>query len=186
MTARELHWAQSLMTASILNKLGYNRHYPHAVAFAPQKVFGCGLIDLQIEYGLCQLQAYLDYVGTEHKAGHVILISLRHLQAEAGVSFDLLCQPKTELPYLTDCWLLSLRGRYCAEYNISLRTLNNRVPSIARTHDRMLMEVAITLGLTKQEVIDLNQARVFLQVTSLSDIAMSDGVSIHPWSWRGK
>ena len=34
-TPRELHRAQSLMRASILNKLGYNRHYPHAVAFAP-------------------------------------------------------------------------------------------------------------------------------------------------------
>ena len=185
MTPRDLHRAQSLMTASILNKLGYNRHYPHAVAFAAQKIFGCGLIDLQIEHGLCQLQAYLDYVGTEHKAGHVILISLRHLQAEAGVSFDLLAQPQTALPYLTDCWLLSLR-RYCAEHNISIRTLKNRVPSTARLYDRMLMEVASTLGLTKQELIDLNLARIFLQVTSLSDIATSDGISIHPWSWHGK
>ena len=41
----ELHKVQSMMTASALNKLGYNRHYPHAVAFAPQKVFGCGLLD---------------------------------------------------------------------------------------------------------------------------------------------
>ena len=45
------------------------------------------------------------------------------------------------------------------------------------------MEVAITLGLTKQELIALNLARIFPQFTSLSDIAMSDGVSI---SWRGK
>jgi hypothetical protein len=35
---------------SVLNKLGYNRHYPHVVAFAPQKAFGCGLIDLRIEH----------------------------------------------------------------------------------------------------------------------------------------
>ena len=107
MTSQELHRAQSLMTASTLNKLlGYNQHYPHAVAFTPQKVFGCGLIDLRIEHGLCQLQAYLDYAGTEHKAGQVILISLRHLQAEALVSFNLLCQPKTEL-------LTSLIAGYC-------------------------------------------------------------------------
>ena len=66
---------------------------------------------------------------TEHKTGQVILISLRHLQAEAGVSFDLLGQPQTVLSYLTgDCWILSLR-RYCAEDNISLRTLNNKFSS---------------------------------------------------------
>ena len=58
MSPKELHRAQSLMTACILNKLGYNRHYPHSVAFAPQKAFGCGLINLRIEQGLCQLQAF--------------------------------------------------------------------------------------------------------------------------------
>ena len=56
MTAQELHRSQSLMTASILNKLGFNRYYPHAVAFAPQKVFRCGLVDLRIEQGLCQIK----------------------------------------------------------------------------------------------------------------------------------
>ena len=76
MTSGELHRAQSLMTTSILNKLGYNRHYPHAVAFSPQKVFGCGLIDLRIEHGLCQLQAYLDYValhGAQDRPSHIDL-----------------------------------------------------------------------------------------------------------------
>ena len=179
MTNRESYRVQSLMTASILNKLGYNRHYPHAVAFAPQKVFGCGLLDLRIEQGLCQIQAFLDYVGTDHKAGRVMLILLRHLQAEAGVSFDLLCQPQTKLPYLTDCWVLSLR-RYCAEHGIALRALHNRGPAISRTNDCMLMDATLNLGLTKQELIDLNMVRTYLQVSSRSDIATSDGTTIHP------
>ena len=185
MTEQELHRSQSLMTATILNKLGYNRHYPHAVAFAPRKVFGCGLVDLRIEQGLCQIQAFLDYVGTDHKVGNVIIISLRHLQVEAGVSFDILCQPKTPLTYLTDCWVLSLR-RFCAAHDISMRALKNKVPTISRIGDRLLMDVASTLGLTRQEMIDLNLARTFLQVTSISDIAMADGLTIHPWIWRGR
>jgi hypothetical protein len=185
MTEQELHRNQSLMTATVLNKLGYNRHYPHAVAFAPRKVFGCGLVDLRIEQGLRQIQAFLDYVGTDHKVGNVIIISLRHLQVEAGVSFDILCQPKTPLTYLTDCWVLSLR-RFCAAHDISLRTLKNKVPAISRVGDRLLMDVASTVGLTRQEMTDLNLARIFLQVTSISDIAMADGRTIHPWIWRGR
>ena len=104
MTSDELHSIQSLMTSSTLNKLGYNKHYPHAVAFAPTSVFGCGLIDLRVEQGLMHIQSLLDYIGTQHRVGLVMLISLRHLQVEAGVSFDLLTTPKPELPYLTDCW----------------------------------------------------------------------------------
>jgi hypothetical protein len=184
MTNKELHRVQSLMTACILNKLGYNRHYPHAVAFAPTSMFGCGLIDLRVEQGMMQIQALLDYVGTQQRVGLVMLISLRHLQTEAGVSFDLLATPQVELPYLTDCWILSLR-RFCADSNISLRVRRNRIPSVSREGDSMLMDKAITLGLTKQELIDLNLVRIFLGVTTVSDIATADGSKLHPFVWKG-
>ena len=184
MTRTELHRIQSLMTAAILNKTGFNKHYPHAVAFAPTSVFGCGLIDLRIEQGLTHIQSLLDYVGTQQRVGLVMLISLRHLQVEAGVSYDLLATPKTELVYLTDCWILGLR-KFCAEYHISLRVRRNRVPSVSREGDSMLMEHAITLGLRKQELIDLNLVRIFLGVSTVSDIATADGVKIHPFIWKG-
>ena len=184
MLAPDLHRIQSLMTATILNKLGYNRRYPHAVAFAPKHVFGVGLTDLRIEQGLAHVQALLDYIGTDHKVGRVMLISLRHLQLEAGVSFDLLCQPRTPLVYLTDSWVTSLRG-FCAEYNVSLRVLRNRMPTPAREGDQFLMEVALTLGLSKRELQDLNLIRTYMRVTTVSDIATAEGLTIHPWSWRG-
>ena len=95
MTTTELHRVQSLMTAVTLNKLGYNRHFPHAVAFAPATVFGVGLVDLRIEQGLSQVQSLLNYIGTNHNVGRVMLISIRHLQVEAGVSVDLLQHPTT-------------------------------------------------------------------------------------------
>lgn len=179
MLAPDLHRVQSLMTATILNKLGYNSHYPHAVAFAPKHVFGLGLIDLRIEQGLTHVQAMLDYVGTDHKVGRVMLISLRHLQLEAGVSFDILRQPDVPLVYLTDSWVTSLRG-FCAEYNVSLSVMRNRLPTAAREGDKMLMDVALTLGLTKRELMDLNLIRIYMQATTVSDIAMADGLTIHP------
>lgn len=51
MTNTELP-VQSLMAAVTLHKLGYNRRFPHAAAFAPTTVFGVGLVDLRIEQGL--------------------------------------------------------------------------------------------------------------------------------------
>ena len=179
----ELHKVQSKMTASILNSLGYNQHYPHAVAFAPQHAFGCGLWDLKIEQGLLHLQSFLDYVGTEHKVGNVILISLRHLQVEAGVSFDILQFPARPLPYLTDCWLLHMRG-FCAKHGVSLKVRSNRLPTKARANDSFLMEHAMTLGLKRQELHDLNLARTYLQVTTISDIASACGTSLHPMIWQ--
>ena len=72
MTMKELHSVQSLMTAVTLNKFGYHRNYPHAVVFAPIRLFGCGMCDLRIEQGLAQINALLDYIGTGHKIGDVM------------------------------------------------------------------------------------------------------------------
>jgi hypothetical protein len=108
MNDNELQQIQTLMNCVILNKLGYNRHYPCAAAFAPTHEFGIGLHDIRIEQGLAQIQAFLNYIGTGHKVGNVMLISYRNLQIEAGVSFELLKEPQTQLPYLTSCWLTSL------------------------------------------------------------------------------
>ena len=165
------------MTANILNKMGYSKHYPHAVAFAPSGVFGCSLVDLRIEQGLLQVQSLLDSIGTEHKVGTVMLISLRHLQIEAGVSFDLLLCPTPPLVYLTDCWLVSLR-QFCATYGVTLKVKKNCLPQIARVGNTLLMDVAITLGLKHQELLDLN-------VTTFSDIATADGSVLHRWTWKG-
>ena len=80
LTSKELHWVQSLRTATILNQLGYNHNFPHALTFAPAPVFGIGLVDLRVKQGLLfHVQALLDYVGMEHKVGNVMLILLRHL-----------------------------------------------------------------------------------------------------------
>lgn len=160
---------------------------PMPLQFAPRNVFGCGLVDLRIEQRLCRIQALLDYVGMTHKVGHVMLISLRHLvQMEASVSFNILSQPNPPLPYVTDCWVMLLR-RFCSEHDMALWATNNKIPAISRrTGDQeLLMDVAITLGLTHQEMVDLNIARSYLQATSFSDIAMADGLTIQPWIWGG-
>lgn len=182
MTDIELHQIQSKMTAATLNKLGYNRHYPHVVAYASQLFFGCGLLDLRLAQGLAHVQAILDYIGTDHKVGRVMLISLRNLQTEAGVSFDLLHHPQTELPYLTPCWMTDLRS-FCAQTTVSIRIKSNRVPLASRSHDQFLMEIALTLGMTKRELTDLNLVRTYLGVTTISDIASALGSHILPCVW---
>jgi hypothetical protein len=179
-----LHRVQSLMTATILNKLGFNRNFPHAVAFAPKSVFGVGLIDLRLEQGLCHIQSLLDYVGTDHKVGRVMVISLRHLQIEAGVSFDLLIQPAISVSYLTNCWLVSL-WKFCAAHTVSITVAANRILAPSRIADSLLMDVALTPPFTKHQLIDLNLVHINLRVSSVSDIALADGTSLHPWIWRG-
>jgi hypothetical protein len=133
MTTRELHSVQSLITAVTLNNFGYQRNYPHAVAFTPIRLFGCGMCDLRIEQGLAQINALLDYIGTGHEIGDVMATSLRSLQIEAGISSDILASPSKELTYVTDCWFLGLH-QFCAKHRTRIHVKANRVPSSARQH----------------------------------------------------
>ena len=151
MTATELQQAQTFMNRVILNKLGHNRNYPRAAAFAPTQEFGTGIHDIRVEQGLAQIKALLNYVGTGHKVGKVMLISYRTLQIEAGVHFHLLEQPKSLLPYLTPCWFTSLRN-FCGLHNITIQVKDNQVPQMSRTHDRCLMDVAAEHSFSKRYV----------------------------------
>jgi hypothetical protein len=183
MTMKELHSIQSLMTSVTLNKFGYNRNYPDAVAFALIRLFGCGMCDLRIEQGLAQINALIDYTGTGHKIGDVMAISLRSLQVEAGILSDILAVPSKELTYVTDCWFLGLH-KFCAKHHIRIHVKANRVPSSARLHDKFIMDIATSMPFKRQELVDINLVRIYLQVCTISDIATAIGGSIHLSAWK--
>jgi Reverse transcriptase (RNA-dependent DNA polymerase) len=183
MTDSELQQIQTLMNCVVLNKLGYNKHYPRAAAFAPTQEFGTGLHDIRIEQGLAQIQALLNYIGTGHKVGQVMLISYRNLQIEAGVSFQLLEQPQTPLPYLTPCWLTSLRS-FCGRHGITITVKANQAPQLSRIHDRFIMDIANSKKMSKQELTDINLVRIYLKVCKISDITNATGHQLSESVWR--
>jgi hypothetical protein len=183
MTTAELQQSQTMMNQVILNKLGYNKNYPRSVAFAPTQEFGVGLHDIRIEQGLAQIQALLNYIGTDHKVGRLMTISCRHLQLEAGVHFDILAHPHQTLNYLTPCWFTSLRS-FCAQHDISIQVKANKVPQLSRIHDRFIMDVAIAQSMSKQDLLDINLVRIYLKVCQISDIATALGDTIPESVWR--
>jgi hypothetical protein len=82
------------------------------------------MCDLRIEQGLTQINDLLDYIGTGHKIGDVMAISLRSLQVEAGILSDILAWPSKELMYVTDCWFLGLR-KFCAKHRMRIHVKAN-------------------------------------------------------------
>jgi hypothetical protein len=149
MTMKELHSVQSLITAVTLNKFGYHQNYPHAVAsFAPIRLFGYGICYLRIEQGFAQINALLDYIGTGHKIGNVMVISLRSLQVEAGISSDILASPSKELTYVTDSWFIGLH-KFCTKHCIRIHVKANQVPSSAQQYDQFIMDITTSMSFRK-------------------------------------
>ena len=46
------------------------------------------------------------------------------------------------------------------------------------------MLLALTLGFSRRELIDLNLTQIYLRVTTVSNISSADGITLHSWTWQ--
>jgi hypothetical protein len=118
-SSKSLRRLQSAPTRSTLNKIGFNRNTPHAVAFGPTIYNGLAMRDLTVEQGIGQLQLLIRHVRAESIQGSLFLITLSWWQHLAGVSFPLLQDTATPLPFL-DADLPSSIRSYLATVDGSL------------------------------------------------------------------
>ena len=163
---------------AILEKLGVNCKFPRRVTFGSKELCGLGLLDLSIEQGVRQISHFLDHVFAQDSIGNMILIELRHLQLESGSGIHLLEFPSVDFPYLTPCWLISMR-EFMARHSIQLTVAKARAVPLAREHDSYLMDVFRELpNFSGDDLYDINRVRIFLQVTTLSDITDGSGKNI--------
>jgi hypothetical protein len=178
MDTTTLNKIQRKAIGAILEKLEVNCKFPRRVAFGSKELCGLGLLDLSIEQGVRQISHFLDHVFAHDSIGNMILIELRHLQLESGSGIHLLASPSVDFPYLTPCWLTSMR-EFMARHCIQLTVAKARVVPLARDHDRYLMDdFRVLPNLTGEDLYDINRVRIFLQVTTLSDITDGSGRNI--------
>ena len=173
-----LNKIQRKAIAAILEKLGLNRNFPRCVAFGPKELCGLGLLDLSVEQGVRQICHFLDHIFAEDSIGNMILIKLRYLQLESGSGSHLLADPSIPFSYLTPCWLTSMRD-FMGRHSIQLDVTKSRLVPLSRAHDRYLMDdFRLLSNFTSNDLYDINRARIFLKVTTLSDISDGSGTYI--------
>ena len=174
-TPTELNKIQCKATQAILNKLGANKSFPHQVTFGPKDMCGLALLDISIDQGICQIQHFMNHVFATNSVGNLIIIALRCLQLEVGCSFHILEHPAEYLPYITSCWLTSIRD-FLARHMISLEVTSARLIPICQVNDRHLMDDFHAHGIfDNDQLYNLNLCRIYLQVMTLSDIMDGPG-----------
>ena len=106
---KTLNKIQRRAVQAILNKLGVSKSFPRRVAFGPKDLCGMALLDMSVEQGVRGVQHFTDHLFSRDSVGNLILIALRSLQLESGCGFHLLEHPSEWVPYITSCWLTSIR-----------------------------------------------------------------------------
>ena len=159
---------QTRLLASLLQKMGVNKHLPVAIRHGPTRYGGLDLYDLQTEGGLESIKFMRDAIYTDTPAGRLILTNLQYSQLEAGVPEPLLEKPDQYISYLTPTWVTSVR-QYLSQHNMTI-TVNNDGSQVLASGDQHIMQPAHLQRYTHQQQRDINLVRIYLQVYSLTDM----------------
>lgn len=156
---KDLTQQQKYGIRAVLNKLGVSSKFPRAVAYGPTKLGGMNLKNLETEQGVLQVMSYIDGVYKNNNVGKMMRISHDAAQVEAGVGFDILRKPDKELPYLTSCWITSMR-EYLATYSMAIETSGVNLIPLCCEGDKYIMEAVMDMNLriSPSELHDLTGA----------------------------
>lgn len=162
----------------LLPKLGTNRNIPAAVRYGPLTMAGLDLPEPYIYQGSKQVAHFHQLYGTNTNEGHLLRVSLEHLQLEVGLSTLVLNSDYTTFGYLaTDSWMKSLWG-FLSLYHIRIE-VECPIPSLCRERDSYIMEAFSSCpSLSKVDIISANRCRLYLQSIVFSDLATGGGDSV--------
>jgi len=107
-----------LSTSTILNKMGYHRHLPRSVVFAPCSLGGVGLCNLDHKQSAQKLIILLRHLRANTPLGRTMEVLIRTYQVWAGLPTHVLSDTQP-CPWIPECWLSHLCSSMHT-HNISL------------------------------------------------------------------
>ena len=96
---------------------------------------------------------------------------------ESGISHPILTNLLQPIPYITPCWITSLRD-FLYIHNISLEFADGWNHRLTRQHDRFIMDVLANKNYTATKLRHINAVQLHLQVATLAEIATAASKSI--------
>lgn len=159
----------------LLPRLGTNRSIAAAVRYGPLSVAGLDLPDPYIYQGSMQVALFHQLYGTDTREGHLLRISLEHLQLEVGCGSPVLLTDYSKYGFLaTHSWLRCL-WEFVSQYSIRLEA-DYPIPPLCREHDQYIMDtLVINPQLSKADLISANRCRLHLRLLVFSDLATGGG-----------
>mmetsp|Transcript_20247 Transcript_20247/g.28843 ORF Transcript_20247/g.28843 Transcript_20247/m.28843 type:complete len:463 (+) Transcript_20247:2603-3991(+) len=175
----DLQSLQKPVDVEILHIMGLNEHFPRVVLRGPLLYGGLGCTSLHGQHIIDKLVLFVHHIRENKRIAEVFYTSMSLTQLECGVSTPFIdLDPVIWFPLVTPTWITCLwRDCKAANIDIKMHTDCFWTPTATRKNDLTIMSVANTMYRGTQ-LVQLNQCRLFLQVTYLSDIASVDGTRI--------
>ena len=162
----------------IIPRCGYNRNTHRAIIYGPHRIGGAGFRHLKVEQGVLHVAYFLRHLRKKSQIGQLFRCAISWLQLSIGVSYSVFASPQIILPHLEAKWLASMRT-FLADQNLSIQLDDCGIPAIQRENDSYIMDLILASNhYSPAEIRRLNYCRIYLNVVTISDLTMPDGVHI--------
>jgi hypothetical protein len=167
----------STLAQAALPRIGVLRTFPRALLHAPNKMAGLDVPNLYTEQGVAHILRLIRYSKSkQHSTGLLLRHTCEALKIELGTNGFLLSNPWELSILATDSWIKST-WEFAIKTGITIQDdLLDFRP--IRFHDQLLIPLFCKLGFHGSSLRLLNQCRLFLRVSWLSEIVTADGRQI--------
>ena len=160
-----------------LTKTHVCRNFPHSVVYGPKQEKGLGFMNLYIQQGLSHVNIIQHYLAdTDNITGSFIRNSIESLKTEIGTGENIFTLNYDKYsPIATNCWIKHV-WNFVHDNNITIQEKVTDNVKLRRINDKFIMESIINLHCySNADLVHINRCRLFLQVTTLSDITTAKG-----------
>jgi hypothetical protein len=163
------------MIPIVLTKMNFFRNFSRKLVFLCSFFGGLDFRHLYLEQGTGQITFLIRHLPTPRQVRDLLLIVLSWLQNCAGVSYAVLKHPSLPLPHLEGHWLVSL-CQFLSFINGAIEVTDLSIPTPQHSNDFYLMDTALNSNrFTAAEICKVNLCRLYLGVTTVSDICNARG-----------
>jgi hypothetical protein len=160
-----------------LSKSGINEKFPRDFVYMSSSHLGLGVPHPWYTQNILQLHTLITQCNQKSITGELINASMEQLRLEMGLGGPITNKHwESWEGYITNCWLGSLVS-FASQHDI---TINDKSPQLQplREHDSFIMEKAILAGYPAGNLKQINECRMFLGATCISDLADAQGLRI--------
>ena len=166
---------------TILSKCGYNRSTNRDIIFGPAWYGGAGFIPLRTYDGVGKCMMALKFLRSPHtREGQLLRIVLSRVQYQSGFSKSILEDVGRYMGHVERRWISTLR-EFLQSIDGTIQLWKPTIPPKLRSDDIAIMDMVtdhMHPHLTTTEVRRINQCRLYLGVTWMSELTDTTGVYI--------
>ena len=183
-TLKQSKAIQSPFFNAILPKMGFNRHFPRDVILGPAKYQGKQLDDYATFQYTSHLMRFVGYVRQGKAMGNMLRVQMDQYQQIIGTEKHFLTLPSNRYSY-GERSRIQFLWEQNTMHGVTLLVQGAWTQKIARTNDVFIMDKLSETPRSVGIMDKLNNVRLWLQISRLSDMVNEAGDNIERWALYG-